>query len=90
MGSNFEERDHVLYESLSNEPAQYNRPNPTPVSTQAKLDPALLKALKLFAKNHQQLEKAQDVCNRQRRVLSSDGRIANTNIPASTLEKSGG
>ena len=53
MESNFEERDNVLYESMSNDPSQYTRPNPTPVSAQAKLDPALLKALKLFAKNHQ-------------------------------------
>lgn len=50
MESNFEERDNVLYESISNE--HYTRPNPTPVNAQPKLDPALLKALKLFAKNH--------------------------------------
>ncbi|CDW82656.1 UNKNOWN [Stylonychia lemnae] len=46
-----------------------------------KLDPSLMKALKLFAKNHQQLEKAQDP-NRgiHRRILSQDGRSNNQNI----------
>lgn len=49
-----------------------------------------MKALKLFAKNHHELEKFSDpekVANR--RVLSYDGR-ASTNIPASTFEKCGG
>ena len=56
----------------------------------------MLKALKLFAKNHQQLEKvvSQDphsstVAN-NRRVLSYDGRKANGHFPASTFEKCGG
>lgn len=50
-----------------------------------------MKALKLFAKNHQQLEKASDP-NRgyHRRVLSQDGRTVNNNVAASTYEKCGG
>jgi Spy/CpxP family protein refolding chaperone len=56
-----------------------------------KLDPSMMKALKLFAKNHQQLEKATDPHRgAHRRVLSSDGRTANNNIAASTFEKCGG
>lgn len=50
----------------------------------------MLKALKLFAKNHQQLEKAHDPNKgHHRRVLSSDGRTINDNIAASTYEKCG-
>lgn len=50
-----------------------------------------MKALKLFAKNHQQLEKAHDPDKgHHRRVLSSDGRTANNNVAATTNEKCGG
>ncbi len=45
-----------------------------------------MKALKLFAKNHHELEKVSDP--HSRRVLSFDGRTQN--IPASTFEKCGG
>ncbi len=54
----------------------------------------MLKALKLFAKNHQELEKVSDPskANINKRVLSYDSRTQSTNknIPASTFEKCGG
>ena len=54
----------------------------------------MLKALKLFAKNHQELEKVSDPnkANINKRVLSYDCRTQSTNknIPASTFEKCGG
>mmetsp|Transcript_12189 Transcript_12189/g.8876 ORF Transcript_12189/g.8876 Transcript_12189/m.8876 type:complete len:100 (-) Transcript_12189:36-335(-) len=55
------------------------------------MEPELVKALKLFAKNHQQLDKVKNPDKGQhRRVLSSDGRTINNNIAASTYEKCGG
>ena len=59
------------------------------------MEPDLLKALKLFAKNHQQLDRINNPEKGQhRRVLSSDLKASNssqkTNIPASTYEKGGG
>lgn len=55
------------------------------------LDASMMKALKLFAKNHHELEKVSDP-DKSRRVLSYDGRRVSTtgNIPASTYEKCGG
>lgn len=54
----------------------------------------MMKALKLFAKNQMELEKASDPeKGNNRRVLSYDGRKyppATSNIPASTFEKCGG
>lgn len=53
----------------------------------------MMKALKLFAKNHQELEKVSDPDKgNNRRVLSYDGRKhpQSSNIPASTFEKCGG
>ncbi len=60
----------------------------------------MVKALKLFAKNHHELEKAVTDINGansnntyNRRVLSYDSRVANggpLNVPASTFEKCGG
>ena len=54
----------------------------------------MLKALKLFAKNHQELEKVSDPNKafNNKRVLSYDSRThaTNKNIPASTFEKCGG
>eukprot|EP00347_Sterkiella_histriomuscorum_P014833 403359352 len=66
-------------------------PNELKENSDKKLDPSLMKALKLFAKNHQQLEKAQDPQKGQhhRRILSQDGRTANLNIPAYTHERNG-
>lgn len=50
----------------------------------------MMKALKLFAKNHQELEKVSDPEKGvNRRVLSYDSR-SNQNVPASTFEKCGG
>ena len=53
----------------------------------------MVKALKLFAKNHHELEKVSDPeKGNQRRVLSYDGRSGapSINVPASTYEKCGG
>lgn len=52
----------------------------------------MVKALKLFAKNHQELEKVSDPEKNagNRRVLSYDSRTGNGNVPASTFEKCGG
>jgi len=51
----------------------------------------MMKALKLFAKNHHELEKVSDPeKGHNRRVLSYDNRTASTNVPASTFEKCGG
>jgi uncharacterized protein YpmS len=52
----------------------------------------MMKALKLFAKNHQELEKVSDPekGNHGRRVLSYDSRSSPSNVPASTFEKCGG
>jgi hypothetical protein len=69
---------------------------PTPPEDMVKNDDSdkMLKALKLFAKNHQQLEKVSDPskANNNKRVLSYDSRTQNNNknIPASTFEKCGG
>ena len=51
----------------------------------------MLKAMKLFAKNHQELEKVSDPEKGvNRRVLSYDGRSTSNNVAASTYEKCGG
>ncbi len=54
----------------------------------------MVKALKLFAKNHQELEKVSDPnkLSINKRVLSYDSRLQSEikNIPASTFEKCGG
>ena len=51
-----------------------------------------MKAFKLFAKNHQELEKVSDPDKvpLNRRVLSYDSRTSTGNVPASTFEKCGG